>query len=51
VDTSLQLPSSVFGSTVETKVGLLNQAAPMPGIRAVLMLDYCISLAKCRCGC
>lgn len=31
MDTSLQLPSSVFGSAVETKVGLLNRAAPMPG--------------------
>lgn len=30
-DVALRLPSSVFGSTVETKVGLLNRAAPAPG--------------------
>jgi hypothetical protein len=28
---ALKLPSSVFGSEVETKVGLLNRAAPMKG--------------------
>jgi len=39
VDASLHLPSSVFGSTVETKVGLLNRAAPMPGTRMATNLN------------
>ena len=31
-DASLQLPSSVFASNVETEVGLLNKAAPDSGL-------------------
>lgn len=54
MDARLQLPSSVFGSTVETKVGLLNQAARLtgpqldwdPDIVAALDVDFDFSDAE-----